>query len=278
MWVATSTNRYAQAPALASFGVPFINLGELQALYQTLTGCRVSLDKDDLDAKFQEFVDFHVRAEIIQTGGRLRSHLRCDNQLSYYFVGDYDLTFLKAAFPGATIEQQAPSDITLDACDTMQRNLLGILRGLNATAAQGIKQTQTAIAQFGELSQGQVSKVLTQVGGLNRLKKIFQTLYRTPIALGIISELSEDEQFLCRDFLRLTLQECEEAGKPEQLVTEVAQIIHAHGMESWQRLAAALPGEVHVALVTQIVKLFPQEWRQQLAQLAKGGGEQGSLT
>jgi len=273
-----STNRYAQAPALASFGVPFANIGELQSLYQTLTGRRVSLDKDDMDAQFQEFVDFHVRAEIIQAGGRLRAHLRSDEQLPYYFVGDYDLTFLKLAFPGATIKQLAPSDITLDACNTMERNLLGILRGLRATAAQGIKQTQTAIAQFGELTQGQVSKVLNQVGGLDRLKKLFQTLYRIPIGFGIISELSDDEQFLCRDFLRLTLQECNQAGNPEHLVTEVAQIIQTCGFESWQRMIGALPGEVHVALVAQIVRLFPQEWRQQLAQLVEAGGEQWSLT
>jgi hypothetical protein len=272
------TNRYANAPALASFGIPCPNLGELQALYQTLTGRRVSLDKNELDADFQEFVDFHIQSEIIQECGRLRSHLRPDEQLTFYFVADYDLSFLKDALPGATVEQVKASDITLDACDTLERNLLGILRGLGATAAQGIKQTQTAIAQFGKMTQGQVSKILAQVGGLDRLRKIFQTLCRTPIAFGIISELTEDEQFLAREFLKLTLQECQEAGNPEQLVVEVAQIIQTCGIETWRRMVAALPGDVHIALVAQIVRLLPDEWQHQLAKLVEEGGEEWSLT
>lgn len=273
-----STNRYAQAPALASFGIPYPNLGELQALYQTLTGRCVSLDSDELDVEFQEFVNTHVQSEIIQTAGRLRSHLRPDEHLPYYFVGDYDLDFLKEAFPGALVEQVKASDITLDVCDTMERNLLGILRGLSTTAAQGIKQTQAAIAQFGEMTQGQVSKILAQVGGLGRLKKLFQTLYTTPIAVGIISDLSSDEQFFCRKFLKLVLQEAIEAGEPEKLVAEVGEIIKICGMESWRRMVAELPGEVHIALVTQIIRLFPNEWRQQLAQSVENGGEQWLLT
>ena len=263
------TNRYASAPALTSFGVPFSNLGELAASYQTLTGQRVSLDKNKPNAGFQEFVDFHVQSNIIQTVGRPRPHLRPDEKIPFYFAGDYNLDFLKSAFPGATIEQVKPSDITLDACDTMERNLLGILQGLSATAAQGIKQTQTAIAQFGEMTQSRVSKILAQVGGLPRLKKLFQTLLESPIALGIISELSDDEQFLCRQFLKLVLQECQEAGEPEKLVAEVTETIKAFGWDSWRRMVAQLPGEVHVALLAQIVRLFPNEWRQQLAELVE---------
>ncbi len=273
-----STNRYANAPALSSFGIPYPNLGELQALYQTLTGRCVNLDHDELDAEFQEFVNTHVQSEIIQTAGRLRSHLRPDEHLPYYFVGDYDLDFLKQAFPGALVEEVKASDITLDVCDTMERNLLGILRGLSTTAAQGIKQTQAAIAQFGEITQGQVSKILAQVGGLPRLQKIFQTLYRSPIAFGIISELSSDEQFFCRKFLTLVLQETEEAGEPEQLVAEVSKIIKICGMDRWRRMVAALPGEVHIALVTQIIRLFPDEWKQRLGELLEEGGVEWSLT
>lgn len=272
-----STNRYADAPALASFGVPFIKLGELQALYQTLTGRSVSLDKDNLDEQFQEFVDLHVQSEIIQTAGRTRSHLRPDEQIPYYFIGNYDLDFLKEAFPGAIVEPLKASDITLDVCDTMERNLLGILRGLSANAAQGVKQTQAAISQVGNLTQGQVSKILAQVGGLDRVQKLFQTLYTSPIAFGIISELPPDEQFLAREFLRLALEEYQDTGEPEQLVVEVVQIIRSCGWESWRRMISSLSGEVHVTLLAQIVRLFPDEWQSQLATFVEGG-EEWSLT
>jgi hypothetical protein len=274
-WFADSraTNRYAKVPALASFGVPYVNLGELQALYQTLTGRQVNLDKAEPDVEFQSFVDCHVQSEIVQAAIRPRSHLRLGEEIPYYFIADYDLQFLKDALPGVTIEQVKASDITLDACDTLERNLLGILRGLSATAAEGVKQTQAAIAQFGEMTQGQVSKVLAQVGGLDRLKKIFQTLLESPIAFGIFSELTPDEQFLAREFLKMALQDHRETGEPEQLVVDVARIIQACGWESWRRMISALPSEVHIALSAQIVRLFSPEWRQKLADLVQEGGE-----
>ncbi|WP_207714131.1 hypothetical protein [Scytonema sp. UIC 10036] len=98
-------NRFAQATAVASVGIPYPNIGELAAEYQILTGkpvvsdlslvldsSRVNASCDaiamdvfgeptfissgSLDIAFEEFVDICVSAEIIQECGRLRSHLR----------------------------------------------------------------------------------------------------------------------------------------------------------------------------------------------------------
>ena len=61
---------YAQdAPALASFGIPYPNIASLELLYTVLTGKPAG--KDELE--FQEFVNWTVQSEIIQTVGRLRT-------------------------------------------------------------------------------------------------------------------------------------------------------------------------------------------------------------
>jgi hypothetical protein len=68
--------------------------GHLQALYQTLTGDSAPLDKENPHEGLQRFIQAHVEAEIEQAVGRLRSHIRPEEQLTFIFVGDYDLSFL----------------------------------------------------------------------------------------------------------------------------------------------------------------------------------------
>ncbi len=83
-------NYATDAPALASFGIPYPNIGSLELLYTVLTGKPAG--KDELE--FQEFVNWTVQSEIIQAVGRLRTHLRPHEQLKYYFCADYGLSFL----------------------------------------------------------------------------------------------------------------------------------------------------------------------------------------
>jgi hypothetical protein len=59
-------NYAADAPALASFGIPYPNIGSLELLYTVLTGKPAGKD----EREFQEFVDWSVQSEIIQTVGR----------------------------------------------------------------------------------------------------------------------------------------------------------------------------------------------------------------
>jgi hypothetical protein len=237
---------------MATFGIPFNNLGYLQCLWQTITGEYVTLDKDNPHAEFQSFTDGFIRAEIIQAIGRLRAHLRPTEELLYYFLGDYDLTFLATVMPNAPVTVIKASDISLDACSFIEANLLGIFQGLRAATESGVSATQSYLSQKSGISQGQVSKVAKQVGGLSRLKQIFQTLLNKDlIANGIIEGTTEDEVYIAREFLRLVLEH-----QPETLIQEISTVVSSFGFKSWERIVRLLPTSVRVGAIAQLADIL----------------------
>jgi hypothetical protein len=56
------------------------------------------------------------------------------------------------------------SEITLEAADTQEQNLVGIFRGLMATATAGAKPTQAAIATAAHTTQGRLVKSYPSLG------------------------------------------------------------------------------------------------------------------
>ncbi|MEO0936225.1 MAG: DNA primase, partial [Cyanobacteria bacterium J06641_2] len=90
-------NRFSNCDAIASFGIPYANVGELAAEYQVLTNNGV-----DSEAT-QQFITEITDSEIVQEIGRLRSNRRPDENLTFYFCADYDLDFLNEHFSGATL-------------------------------------------------------------------------------------------------------------------------------------------------------------------------------
>ena len=85
-------NRFSECDAIASFGIPYQNIGVLAAQYQVMTGEPVNLE--DKNSAFQKYLTDLIRAEIIQEIGRLRAHRRPNVELTFYFCADYDLGFL----------------------------------------------------------------------------------------------------------------------------------------------------------------------------------------
>jgi len=243
------SNEFQSREALATFGIPYQNLGHLQALWHCLTGDYLSLSDPQEDSPFQTFVNATVSAEIVQAIGRLRAHLRPDQTLTYYFVGDHDLSFLNELLPDAEFSSMKASDLSLGACSFMEANLLGIWRGLKAIAQLGEKDTQTNINQHSNISQGQISKVAKACGGMSRIKSIFQTLLSNSIAKGIIA--TQEETFLAREFLRLVLEE-----EPEKLIAEISSVIGIVGAASWQRIVAILPAAVRVEAISRLTELL----------------------
>ncbi|MEO1183717.1 MAG: DNA primase, partial [Cyanobacteria bacterium J06636_27] len=163
-------NRFINCDALASFGIPYANVGELAAEYQVLTGNEV-----DSEAT-QQFINEITDSEIVQEIGRLRSNRRPDEELTFYFCADYDLSFLGDYFPGATLTKVDAFAITHKAGTQSQQTKLAILEAAKELTTRGNKLTQNAIANLAEITQGTVSKIASQFGGWSSLKKIFQTL------------------------------------------------------------------------------------------------------
>ncbi|QMS86060.1 hypothetical protein HUN01_00050 (plasmid) [Nostoc edaphicum CCNP1411] len=94
-------NRFSECDAIASFGIPYQNIGVLAAQYQVMTGEPVNLE--DKNSAFQKYLTDLIRAEIIQEIGRLRAHRRPNVELTFYFCADYDLSFLDRELPGSEI-------------------------------------------------------------------------------------------------------------------------------------------------------------------------------
>lgn len=245
--------------ALASFGVPYQNLGHLQALYQALTGRYVSLSKDNPDPDFQQFVESHTQAEITQSIGRLRSHLRPDEQLTYYFCGDYDLSFL-----GLPVEQIEAFTITPEAGTAGQQTRWVLLQAARQLAEVGQQMTQATIATAAGLTQGRISQIASEVGGWKVFKKILavllRSLYSTP---NNLEPLGEEESWIAKTFLPLVFDE-----PPEQVLKEVVSLLQICGEQVFESILVAMPRELRPKLLSLLVGLLPPDVQQEFNAIA----------
>jgi hypothetical protein len=191
------SNEFQHAPVLAVFGVPYQNVGYLQSLYQTLTGEYAPLDKETPHEGLQQFIKVQTQAEIEQSVGRLRSHLRPSEQLTFIFVGDYDLGFL-----GCEVEQVEAFQIAPEAGTPAQITRWKILEAARTLNSQREKLTQEAIAFLIGKSQELISKIAKQFGGWRRLRKLLLALL-DPLYSGSnnFEGLTDEERSLVQDYL-----------------------------------------------------------------------------
>lgn len=245
--------------SLASFGVPYQNLGHLQALYQTLTGRYVSLSKDNPDPDFQQFVESRTQSEITQAIGRLRAHLRPDEQLTYYFCGDYDLSFLELP-----VEQAEAFTITPEAGTAGQQTRWVLLQAARQLAEVGQQMSQASIATAAGLTQGRISQIAGEMGGWKVFKKILavllRTLYSTP---NNLEPLGEEESWLAKTFLPLVFD-----GPPEQALKEVASLLQVYGEQAFELILVAMPRELRPRLLSLLVGLLPPDVQQEFKAIA----------
>jgi hypothetical protein len=194
---------YAQdAPALASFGIPYPNIGSLELLYTVLTGKPAGKDEPE----FQEFVDWSVQSEIIQTVGRLRSHLRPNKQLKYYFCADYDLSFLeKHSLKVTTLDAFEITPLAGTPTQIGRWEVLKLLSKALETGQDIQKISQAEIAQALGITQGRVSQLFSSIGGWKPFKKLLAPLLEN-LKGRLINFNWEDMNFL-RATLELPLKE-----------------------------------------------------------------------
>lgn len=254
------SNDFMECRAFASFGIPYQNLGHLQALYQTLTGQYVALDGDKPDPEFQAFIDAHTQGEIIQAVGRLRSHLRPTEQLTYYFCGDYDLNFL-----GVPVKQVDAFTITPQAGSSTQKGRWALLKAFKHLTETGKKITQTNLAAAAGITQGRVSQHADEVEDWETLKKIlgflFKTLYSNP---NNFEPLTKDELWLAESYLPLTLLE----EDPSDTLGQVIDLVKAFGWKTFEALLMAVPLESKAKLLSLIIGFMPESVQAQIQSLA----------
>ena len=230
------------------FGVPYQNIGHLQALYQTLTGDSAPLDKENPHQGLQRFIQAHVEAEIEQAVGRLRSHIRLSEQLTFIFVGDYDLGFL-----GLPIEQIEAFHICREAGTPTQITRWKILEAVRLLQDKREKVTQQAIALTAGISQPLIAKIAAQFGGWKRLLKILLALLN-PLysASNNFPELGEEEKWLAQTYLPTLLDE-----PPLIAVQGLGEVIQVYGVEAFLGIMSAASPQTQARLLALMMQALP---------------------
>jgi len=240
------SNEFQDASTLAVFGVPHPNVGHLQALYQTLTGEYAPLDKSH--EGLQNFIEGKIQAEIEQAMGRLRAHNRQREQLTFVFVGDYDLSFL-----GLPVEQIDAFEFCPEAGTAAQQTRYHVLQAFKQLTEDGAKITQSSLAGAIGKSQALIAKLAREMGGWRRLKKILLVLYNSlyresnNFAEGLVG-LTEDEQFLVREYLPcLTYSQ-----SPDETVGELLSLLKGMGAASMTRILTSASPECKAHILAAV--------------------------
>ncbi|WP_414588391.1 hypothetical protein [Scytonema sp. PCC 10023] len=281
-------NRFADVTAVASVGIPYPNIGELAAEYQVLTGKSVAFDLPqvleeneydgdfsaltqvptaslvDYDITFEEFVDSCVKAEIIQESGRLRAHLRLDEQLVYYFIGDYDLGFLSDALPGIKLEKKAAVEISPLSGTTKQRAIWLVSSLFSRIFFQDKKPTQQEISQLANsenrnITQGRISQIGKEFGGWLIFKKLITELLSsfTNINFPASSQFVLDKNWIREVYLPLLVR----AGdiQPTETIREVFQLISVCGWQNFRKVIKSVAIDVKATLLKYLLSILPQD-------------------
>jgi hypothetical protein len=169
------SNDFKEVGALATFGVPYQNIGSLEALYLTLCDSNFSSEENFDDEKFHRFVDWATQAEIKQAIGRLRADNRPKQQLYFYFCADYDLSFIEQE-----VEIINAAEITIEAGSLDEKSWWKIKQSVKQLWEQGQKVTQSTVEAVSGISQGYISKLANEFGGSwKEWLKIFLSLLDT---------------------------------------------------------------------------------------------------
>jgi hypothetical protein len=253
------SNEFQNRSALAVFGIPYQNIGYLQALYQTLTGCYASLNEELPCEGLQRFIDAHVEADIEQAMERLRSLIRQEEQLTFYFVGDYDLSFL-----GVPVEQVEAFLIAPEAGTAAQITRWKIQEAFGQLTVSGEKITQQKVALEADITQGRLSQIAAEFGGWGVLRKILAALLDGFNSVtNNFSGLSEEERWLAETYLPLVVNETH----PEAL-SQIGIAVKAYGVKGFLRILQSSPLPTQVRLLSQIFSAMPEAVRHELREVA----------
>jgi hypothetical protein len=255
------SNEFQNRSALAVFGIPYQNIGYLQALYQTLTGCYGSLNEELPSEGLQRFIDAHVEADIEQAMERLRSLIRPEEQLTFYFVGDYDLSFL-----GVPVEQVEAFLIAPEAGTAAQITHWKIQEAFGQLTGSGEKITQEKLALEADITQGRLSQIAAEFGGWGVLRKILAALLDGFNSVtNNFSGLSEEERWLAETYLPLVVNEAH-----SEALSDIGITVKAYGVKGFLRILESSPLPTQVRLLSRIFEAMPEGVRQELTEVAMG--------
>ncbi|MHC5854468.1 PriCT-2 domain-containing protein [Nostoc sp.] len=250
-------NRFSECDAIASFGIPYQNIGVLAAQYQVMTGEPVNLE--DKNSAFQKYLTDLLRAEIIQEIGRLRAHRRPNVELTFYFCADYDLNFLLRELPGVKLEVVDACDFCIEAGSRDQQTGHAIVKAFTHLWESQQKIGQTAIAKIIDTTQGWVSRFTQRWGGWARFKKLLLLLLDS-LNSGSnknLADLDDDEKWLARTYFPMLIAESE--SSPDHLLEGVAEVAEVLGTRAMRRVLHGCTPAVRADLLMTFFRCLPTE-------------------
>ncbi|MBD2533256.1 PriCT-2 domain-containing protein [Nostoc flagelliforme FACHB-838] len=250
-------NRFSECDAIASFGIPYQNIGVLAAQYQVMTGERVNLE--DKNSAFQKYLTDLIRAEIIQEIGRLRAHRRPNVELTFYFCADYDLSFLLNELPGIKLEVVDACSVCTEAGSRDQQTGHAIVKAFTQLWQSHQKIGQKAIAKIIDTTQGWVSRFTQRWGGWQHFKKLLLLLLDS-LNSGSnknLADLDEDEKWLARTYFPMLIAESESA--PEDALEHVAEVATIFTNTALRRVFNFCTPIVLADLLMIILRCLPTE-------------------
>jgi len=259
------SNEYLSKGALASFGVPYQDIGSLQMIYITLTG-DYSVSRES--PRFCAFVQWQAQAEIAQCVGRLRANRRPDEAVTYYSCADENLEFLRDYYRSATITTVAAFSIASSAGTATEQShhhiQSAILKLLLETGTALEKLTQVAAATIAGVSQGRISQVAAKYGGWKAYKKllavVFNSIYRSA---NNSDPLDEEQEFIANTYLPLAADE-----SPPDAVQAVVDCIQVYGWRVFQVILTATSIETRGRLLAALVSGLPLGLQEEFRGLA----------
>ncbi|MHC5771294.1 MAG: PriCT-2 domain-containing protein [Nostoc sp.] len=250
-------NRFSECDAIASFGIPYQNIGVLAAQYQVMTGEPVNLE--DKNSAFQKYLTDLIRAEIIQEIGRLRAHRRSNVELTFYFCADYDLGFLVSELPGVKLEVVDACDFCIEAGSRDQQTGHAIVKAFTQLWQSHQKIGQKAIAKIIDTTQGWVSRFTQRWGGWQHFKKLLLLLLDS-LNSGSnknLADLDDDEKWLARTYFPMLIAESE--SSPDHLLEGVAEVAEVFSTRAMRRVLNFCTPQVRADLLMTFFRCLPTE-------------------
>ncbi|BDA75905.1 hypothetical protein CAL7716_100710 (plasmid) [Calothrix sp. PCC 7716] len=298
-------NRFSDVNALIGIGAPYANIGEMKAEYSILMkdeyvrkkgelNCNTkvlfsllcymttidvaSLIKPSRGYSEQEYIDGLVGAEILQEIGRLRSHLRKDESLTYYFVGEYELAPIVAQLPGVKYESREAVEVSPYAAGGEQRTIMMVKNAIGNLVRCGMlcptqKQVEAELEAHSPIKVKQAR--LSQLGKLFGGWRLLVELVRNAL-LGVKGEPCTENTFDDEEWIRdAYMPAIGETAKtdPVEAVRELVGIASVHGWERFRQCMSQVSHELQqqfVDLMVWLYSLFDIDDVEELMMLAEG--------
>lgn len=281
-------NRFNEKKAIISIGAPYANIGEMVAEYSLLI--KAKFKRESLNINFdaqlllnlaqdlpvaelmvllarnvkyteQNYIDGLVKAEILQEVGRLRSHLRLDESLTYYMVGDYDLSGVLSELPGIKYTSRQAVEISPMSASGEERTKLMVMNAIGNLLSRGIIPKQKEVVWELEayspikVKQERISQLAQEFGGWRQIVKLIEnTLKSVGDCKPLGRDNFEDEEWIIQIYLPLIFENS--TNDPVAAVKDLIEIAFVYGWSKFKEFVAAIKHSFQQKLIELALYIY----------------------